>query len=198
MAAPPNVADAAAQASLNQFNDVAAPLTTRASRSSKRLRMARELQSVGRITEAELGEHEAFHANCALAAGPPALAAIPGLPPWFVPAMAASLVPIQGQLNNIQGQLNNIQGQLNNIEARQVNMEACQVNMVASDAQDPLRPLSNAAGIVYPNFPNTYAQLNRMNGGQMTNFLNHYALAVGGNNVAKMHRIKKFIGLRIA
>ena len=86
---------------------VAAPPSLRACRSSKRLRMARALQSVGSITEAELGEHETFHASCAIAAGPPALAAIPGLPGWFAPAMAASLAPMQGQLNSMQGQLNN-------------------------------------------------------------------------------------------
>ena len=114
----------------------------------------------------------------------PAVADVPGVPGWFAPAMAAALAPIQGQLNNVQGRLSNV--------------EARQVYVVASDLADPLRGISNAAGIIFPNFPNTLQALLNMTGVQMTQFLTHYGLGAGGTNTDKMHRIKKFIGLRIA
>jgi hypothetical protein len=202
MAAPPNVADAEAQAALNLMADVAGPPSVRAVRSSKRLRLAENLHQLNRITEGELGEHEGFHARCAFNAGGGPGAEEAGVPPWFGPAMAAALQPVHAQLNNLQGQLNDLQGQLNNfennIEARMNNFEARQINSVASDAPDPLRGLTNQAGVAFADFPDTLEDLYAMNGIQMTALLNHYGIAPGESNVDNMHKIKKFIGMRIA
>jgi tetrahydromethanopterin S-methyltransferase subunit G len=164
MAAPPIVANAEAQAFLNEVEDIEGPPSVRAARSSKRLGVARELHVVNGITEAELGEHEGFHIRCALhAAGPAvaveeAIANVPGVPPWFGPAMAAALQPVQaqltaalqpiqaqlnvidgrldnieGRLDNIEGRLDNIEGRLDNIEARMDNSEARLINSIASE-----------------------------------------------------------------
>ena len=84
------------------------------------------------------------------------------------------------------------------MEARLINMEARQVNSVAADLMDPLRGLRNEAGDPFPNFPDTLEGLYNMNGGAMTALLLHYGMIGGGANAAKMHRINKFIGLRIA
>jgi hypothetical protein len=199
MAAPPNVADAEVQAMLNVMADVAGPPSVRAARSSKRLRLAKNFHELNRITEAELGEHEGFHARCAFNAGGGPGAEEAGVPPWFGPAMAAALAtalqPVQDQLNNLQGQLNNFE---NNIEARMNNVEARQINSVASDAPDPLRGLTNQAGVAFADFPNTLEDLNAMDGIQMTALLNHFGIAPGESNVDKMQNIKKFIGMRIA
>lgn len=215
MAAPPIVANAEAQASLNGAADIAAPPSVRAARSSKRLRIARELHAVDDITEAELGEHEGFHARCAFRAGgvpavEAAVADVPGVPPWFGPALAgaleaalgpaleAALGPLQAQMNNFEDQMNNFGDQMNNFEGQMYNFEARQVNSVACDPSDPLRALTNQAGVAFANFPNTLQVLNGLNGVEMTALLNHYGVAAGGANQAKLHRIKKFIGMRIA
>ncbi|KAG7365243.1 hypothetical protein IV203_038446 [Nitzschia inconspicua] len=146
--APPHVADAAAQAHLDDAVDVAGPASVRAARSSKRLKIARTLYRNNRITESELGDHECFHVACALPnAGPAAAAAaVPGVPPWFAQAMQLSLAPIQAQLQPMQEQLNNM-------EARQLNSEARQLNSVANYKSDPLRGMTNAAGHCFHNFP---------------------------------------------
>jgi hypothetical protein len=228
MAAPPHVASVEAQACLNRVADIEGPPSVRAARSSKRLRVARELQAVNGITEAELGEHEGFHTRCALRAAGPAVAVeeaiadVPGVPPWFGPAMTAALQPvqahleaalqpvqaqlnnIQAQVNNIGAQVNNIQAQVNNIQARVINIEARLdnneariINSVASDSSDPLVALRNQAGVAFADFPVNLSSLVVLNGVQMTAILNHYGLPVGGNNEAKRQRIKKFIGMRI-
>jgi hypothetical protein len=131
MAAPPNVADAEAQAMLNVMADVAGPPSVRAVRSSKRLRLAENLHQLNRITEGELGEHEGFHARCAFNAGGGPGADEAGVPPWFGQAMAAALAtalqPVQDQLNNLQGKLNNFE---NSIEARMNNVEARHVDVM--------------------------------------------------------------------
>ena len=98
--------------------------------------------------------------------------------------MAASLAPLQGQLNQMQGQLNNVQ--------------ARQLNSGASNRLDPLHGISNAAGIAFAQFPNNPRELDAMTGIQMTAFLKHYTLPTGGTSQAKRRRIKQFIGMRIA
>jgi hypothetical protein len=202
MAAPPNVADAEAQAALNLMADVAGPPSVRAVRSSKRLRLAENLHQLNRITEGELGEHEGFHARCAFNAGGGPGAEEAGVPPWFGPAMAAALQPVQDHLNDLQGQLNNfennIEARMNNFEARVNNFESRQINSVASDAPDPLRELTNQAGVAFADFPDTLEDLNAMNGNQMRALLIHYGIAPGVTNIGKMQKIKKFIGMRIA
>ncbi|KAG7365242.1 DUF3294 domain containing protein [Nitzschia inconspicua] len=201
--APPHVADAAAQAHLDTAVDVAGPASVRAARSSKRLNIARTFHANDIITESELGEHECFHVACALPnAGPAAAAAaVPGVPPWFAQAMQLSLAPIQAQLQPMQAQLAQLQPmqeQLNNMEARQLNSEARQLNSVANYKSDPLRGMTNAAGHMFPQFPNTLGELLAMNGVQMTAFLNHYGLGVPVSNETKLYRIQKFIGMRIS
>ncbi|KAG7346146.1 DUF3294 domain containing protein [Nitzschia inconspicua] len=201
--APPHVADAAAQAHLDTAVDVAGPASVRAARSSKRLNIARTFHANDIITESELGEHECFHVACALPnAGPAAAAAaVPGVPPWFAQAMQLSLAPMQAQLAQLQpmqAQLALIQEQLNNMEARQLNSEARQLNSVANYKSDPLRGMTNAAGHMFPQFPNTLGELLAMNGVQMTAFLNHYGLGVPVSNETKLYRIQKFIGMRIS
>ncbi|KAG7346178.1 DUF3294 domain containing protein [Nitzschia inconspicua] len=183
----------AAQAHLDDAVDVAGPASVRAARSSKRLKIARTLYRNNRITESELGDHERFHVACVLSnAGPAAAAAaVPGVPPWFAQAMQLSLAPMQAQLALIQDQLNNL-------EARQLNSEARQLNSVASDPSDPLQGITNAAGHVFPQFPNTLDELHVMNGVQMTAFLNHYGLVAPVVNKLKLQQIKTFIGMRIA
>jgi hypothetical protein len=224
MAVPPHVANVEAQACLNRVADIEGPPSLRAARSSQRLRLARELQAVNGITEAELGEHEGFHTRCALRAAGPAVAVeeaiadVPGVPPWFGPAMTAALQPVQAQLNNIQAQVNdigaqvnNIQAQVNNIqaqvndigaqvntiEAQVTNNEARIINSVASYSLDPLVALINQAGVAFADFPANFSSLVSLNGVQMTAILNHYGLPAWGNNQAKLQRIKKFIGMRI-
>ncbi|KAG7365247.1 DUF3294 domain containing protein [Nitzschia inconspicua] len=201
--APPHVADAAAQAHLDTAVDVAGPASVRAARSSKRLNIARTFHANDIITESELGEHECFHVACALPnAGPAAAAAaVPGVPPWFAQAMQLSLAPIQAQLQPMQAQLAQLQPmqeQLNNMEAWQLNSEARQLNSVANYKSDPLRGMTNAAGHMFPQFPNTLGELLAMNGVQMTAFLNHYGLGVPVSNETKLYRIQKFIGMRIS
>ena len=176
MAAPPNVAIAAAQAVLDLTNDnPGLPQNVRAARSSKRLKIAHGLHETGIVTEAEVGDHEVFHVQCATtAAGVGGGGAPPG---WFGPALAAGLA---------------------NINATLANINARQMNSVASDSTDPLIPLTNAAGVPAANFPATLRALITMNGAAMTALLGHYGLPVGGSNDAKRQRIKKFIGMRIA
>jgi hypothetical protein len=193
MAAPPNVANAKAQLSLDEEGDFRGPSSVLGAGSSKRLRVVRELDVSNRILEAELGEHEGFHARCALNAGgglavEEAIAAVPGVPPWFGPAVGAALAAV----------IHPVQVQLNNLDARTANCEARQVNSVASDSEDPLRGLTNVAGVVFADFPDTLLALNRLTDVQMTALLNHYGLAPGGIGEDKLHKIKKFIGLRIA
>jgi hypothetical protein len=196
MVAPPNVANAEAQAFLNWAADIDGPPSVRAARSSKRLKVARDLHAFNGITETELGEHEGFHARCALHAGgglavEDAIADVAGVPPWFGPAMTAALQPVQDQLNNVQAQMNNVQAQMNNVEARQF-------NSVAIDPFDALRSLTNQDGLALLNFPDTLHSLNDLNGVEMTAFLNHYGLSNRGSNQEKRRRIKKFIGVVIA
>jgi hypothetical protein len=135
MAAPPNVANAEAQACLNGVEDIEGPPSVRAARSSKRLRIARQLQAVNAITEAELDEHEGFHARCALYVGDPAveeaIVDVPGVPPWFGPAMAVALQPVHAQLNNIEAKVNHVEVKVNKLEARVYNNEARLINSVA-------------------------------------------------------------------
>ncbi|KAG7345959.1 DUF3294 domain containing protein [Nitzschia inconspicua] len=196
---PPKVADATAQGYLDIAADVAGPVSVRAARSSKRLKIARSLYACNIITESELGEHELFHVACALLPGAgPAVAADtaaavvpPDVPPWFTQAIQAQLAPIQAQLARIQDQLGNL-------EARQLNSEARLVNSVVSYPADPLQGITNAAGHVFPQFPNTLGGLYDMNEVEMTAFLNHYGLDVPFEETLKMDRIKKFIGMRIA
>lgn len=195
MAVPPAVANAVAQAALDVAIDVTEPLSVRAARSSKRLRIARNLHEANAVTEDELGQHEAFHTACALsAAGGAGNAAIPDDPALaaaLAAALPVALAPLHGQMAVLQGQMAAFQGQLSNIEARQV-------NSIASSPYDVLGALTNGAGIVYPNFPNKLLDLLAMTGVEMSKFLSHYALPAGGEDVEKFQRIKKFIGQRIA
>ena len=186
MAAPPNVAIAAAQAVLDLTNDnPGLPQNVRAARSSKRLKIAHGLHETGIVTEAEVGDHEVFHVQCATTAAGVGGGGVGGggvggggAPPgWFGPALAAGLA---------------------NINATLANINARQMNSVASDSTDPLIPLTNAAGVPAANFPATLRALITMNGAAMTALLGHYGLPVGGSNDAKRQRIKKFIGMRIA
>ncbi|KAG7365472.1 DUF3294 domain containing protein [Nitzschia inconspicua] len=212
---PPKVADAAAQAHLDIAVDVVGPVSVRAARSSKRLKIAHDLYANKSITESELGEHERFHVACALLPDPAAVAAaaaaaaadtaaavvVPDVPPWFAQAIQVSLAPIQAQLAQLQpmqAQLTQLQAQLNNIEARQLNSEARQLNIVASDPSDPLQGITNAAGHVFPQFPNTLGELHAMDEVQMTAFLHHHGLDVPCEAMLKMVQIKQFIGRRIA
>jgi hypothetical protein len=202
MAAPPNVANADAQAFLNGVEDIEGPPSVRTARSSKRLEVARELQAVNGITETELGEHEGFDARCVLNAGgtavEDAIADVPGVPPWFGQAMAAALQPVQAQLNNIEARVNNVEVKVNKLEARVFNNEARLINSVANEPEDPLVALTNEAGVAFVDFPATFLLLMSLNGDQMTAILNHYGLATWGCNKMKLCRIKKFIGMRIA
>jgi hypothetical protein len=155
----------------------------RTTRSSKRV--AREFQAVDGIPKAELGEHDAFHIGCCGGlAVDAAVAVVPRVPSWFGLAMASVLEPVQGSLNTI--------------EARMKNIEARQINSVASDPTDPLRGLSNLAGIAFASFPNTLFALDDMNEVQMTASLNQYGLSDEEIEEEKLHTIKKFIGMRIA
>ncbi|KAG7365257.1 DUF3294 domain containing protein [Nitzschia inconspicua] len=116
-------------------------------------------------------------------------------------AQLAQLQPMQEQLAQLQeqlAQLQPMQEQLNNMEARQLNSEARQLNSVANYKSDPLRGMTNAAGHMFPQFPNTLGELLAMNGVQMTAFLNHYGLGVPVSNETKLYRIQKFIGMRIS
>jgi hypothetical protein len=152
----------------------------RAARSSKRLRVARELQAVNGITEAGLGEHEGCHTRCA--AGPAvtveeAIANVPGVLPWFGPAMAAALHPVQAQL---AAALQPVQAQLNNIATRVSNNEARIINSDTSDSLDAFMALTNQAGVAFADFPANFSSLVLLNGVQMTAILNHYGLPFGG------------------
>jgi hypothetical protein len=62
---------------------------------------------------------------------------------------------------------------------------------------DPLRALTNPAGVAFANFPPTFRALANLTGYQMGVFLNHYELPPGGSNRDRIQRIKKFIGMGI-
>jgi hypothetical protein len=181
-AVPPIVASASAQVALNEATDVVAPPMVRVCRSAKRLKVSETMHAAGAITEAEHGEHEAFHARCTAAAA--GVVAGGGAPHWFAGALAAGLAPITFRLGNI--------------EARLVNIEARLVNSVASDNTDPLQGLSNATGAVYGKFPANILAVANMGGAAMDLMLAHYGLGVAGTNNAKRQRLKKFIGMKIA
>jgi hypothetical protein len=105
MAAPPNVTTEEAQTFLNVVADMAGPPSVRASRSHRYYYVSRK--SLHQIKpEAELDEHEGFHARCA-GGGPGAEEA--GVPLWFGMAMkaalAAALQPIHAQLNNLENNI---------------------------------------------------------------------------------------------
>jgi hypothetical protein len=115
-----------------------------------------------------LGEHEGFHARCAINVGgglaaEEAIAAAPGVPPWFGPTMEAALAVA---IHPVQVQLNNVEGQLNNLDVRMENFEDRQVNSVATDPSDRLRELTNVAGVAFGNFPDTLLAFDSLNGVQ--------------------------------
>lgn len=100
-------------------------------------------------------------------------------------ALATTLAPVNARLTSIEGRMTNI--------------EARQANVVASDSEDLLQPLINAAGVPFPNFPGTYGDLLNMNDNEMSAFLAHYGLVPvdDDDKTLKRHQIKKFIGMRI-
>mmetsp|Transcript_38259 Transcript_38259/g.92560 ORF Transcript_38259/g.92560 Transcript_38259/m.92560 type:complete len:213 (+) Transcript_38259:138-776(+) len=212
MAVLPNVTDAHAQALLDATEDVLGPPMIRIARAAKRTKIALEMLQIGVITEEEFGEHRAFEdAVTANAVGDPAIGVL-APPAWFAPAMAAALGPVTNRLDNMDNRLDNMNNRLdnmdnrldnmndrlNNMDNRLQNIEARQKNAVANENMDPLHPLLNADGLEFPTFPRTLQMLQAMTGPQMTAFLNHYGIQGGGVNTVKLHRIKKFIGMRIA
>jgi hypothetical protein len=167
MAIPPNVAEADAQAIV-----------------------ANDLHQINAVTETQLGEHEGLHDSCAFTAGGGPGADEAGVPPWFGPALAAALAaalqPIQDQLNNFE----------NNFGARMDNIEARQFNSMARDPMDPLRVLTNKAGVAFADFPPTFMALMNLTGDQLNALLNHYGLDAEESDSIKFHSFKMFIGMR--
>jgi Protein of unknown function (DUF3294) len=129
-----------------------------------------------------------------------------GVPVWaqalqqqmanFANNLTVQMNKLTDQMNNLTDQMNNHTVQMKNLTDQMNNIEARQVNSVAIDPWDPLRALTNQDGDVYVNFPDTLQALNGLNGVEMTALLTHYGAAVGGANQTKLHRIKKFIGMR--
>jgi hypothetical protein len=191
MADVPIVANAAAQLSLNEYEDVGGPFG-RVARAAKRCELAMSLHNAGVVTEDEYGAHEGFLAR--LTAAATGVVAGGGAPDWFGPAHAAGLVVA---LAPVIQRLDNVDQRLDNLERSQANLEARQNNAVASDTTDPLLPILDAAGNAAPNFPRNLITLMNMNGGKMDIFLKHYAQPVAGTNDEKRQRIKKFIGIRV-
>ena len=184
---PPKVANAQAQATLDLVADTTNDPMVRVTRASKRCKTAESLLAVGSISETEYAQHETFQAHCiATATGG---AAGVGAPAWFGPAVAAALAAALAPVN----------ARLTSIEGRMTNIEARQANVVASDSEDLLQPLINAAGVPFPNFPGTYGDLLNMNDNEMSAFLAHYGLVPvdDDDKTLKRHQIKKFIGMRI-
>jgi hypothetical protein len=205
---PPLVADQDAQIALNiEVYDPAAPPLVRVSRSSKRLKIADSLLTIGAITEAEHGRHITFEASCIRDAL--GLAADGGVPGGG--GHDGGQAAIVEQLNTITTNLTNLTNTVNAMRDEQVimrneqvimrneqvNIAVRQFNAVASFPTDPLRNLTDVAGNLCPNFPLTLHDLNGATGPQLTNFLNHYGLAVPHQKKDKLERLKKFIGIRI-
>lgn len=84
------------------------------------------------------------------------------------------------------------------MEIRLANIEARHVNPAVSNTTDALQVITNAEGIVAPNFPHSFDALMTMQTRQMDSFLEHYGQPVSGTNHAKRQRIQKLIGIRIA
>lgn len=181
---PPNVANANANASLTDAyaGGHAANAAIRIGRASKRRKTAETLYANGSITEAEMGQEDVFHLQQTSSALPPgAVAAANDAPPWFGPAMAQALAPVNAQMANINAQLANI--------------NARQMNSTALSLDDVLHPIQDAAGAVPANFPASLRAFGNLTPLQMRNMLQFYGLP-GNPAPTRESRLKQFMGIR--
>jgi hypothetical protein len=61
---------------------------------------------------------------------------------------------------------------------------------------DPLRVLTNTAGVAFADFPPTFMALMNLTGDQLNALLNHYGLDAEESESVKFHSIKMYIGMR--
>lgn len=183
---PPPVADASANARLDAAYGGPLPdASTRAGRAATRARLAALMhENSGPVTAAELGKQTCFALEETLGAIP--RAALPvGAPAWAT-AMNAN---INNQFANVNNQFANLNRQLANIQARQN-------NAVAMVGNDPISPVTDAAGNNPPaNFPVTYGELVSLTDAQAGPFLAFYALP-NAPLATRSLRLRKFLGAK--
>ena len=191
---PPPVADPHATNVLD--NAYGAPphgnAAARIGHAAKRATAARNLAQTGNITEAELGEQEAFVIEESLATGIVGAPALPAGAPAWASAMFAN---VNNQFANVNNQFANVNNQFANMNNQLANIANKQTNAVASEHDDPIAPVT-IGGVPLPGgFPNTYGELLALTPAQSLVFLNYYNLPPNPQ-ATRNTRLRKFLGVK--
>ena len=117
-------------------------------------------------------------------------------PAWAI-AIQNQLTNVQNQMNNMQNQMNNLQNQMNNMGSQLQNLDIRQRNLNTDRPNHAIVPCRNAAGVIPPNFPQTRAALDSLDGPALSGLLNFYGLAVPHQVEERRTQLKAFLGVRL-
>lgn len=145
----------------------------------KRIREMLELEAMGAATLADVGNVVLYENQCAQAVGGVAAA-----PPWFGPAMAAALAPLNAAIAPLNAAIASLNARLQNL------------SVTAED--DALAPIPTAAGVPPPGvFPASLSDLFQMGGANLGAIEAFYGLGGGGTVSQRRQRIKRFICAKV-
>lgn len=110
-------------------------------------------------------------------------------PPWFAPAMAAALAPLQAGIAAIQADVTAIRADMVNLAARSDNA----LSVVNTD---PLQPVV-VGGVPPANFPADIAALRSLSGAPLHDLEDYYGLPHDHSEGRRRFRLAKKLGVQV-
>lgn len=110
-------------------------------------------------------------------------------PPWFAPAIAAALAPLQDGIATLQNDVTAIRADMANLTARSYNA------LSVADT-DPLLPVV-VGGVPPANFPVTIAALRSLSGAPLHNLETYYGLPHDQILARRRFRLAKRLGINV-